>query len=276
MQTQTFVSKPQHTYFDGEGSPTDPPAEKSNSNDDGGGAPNEGGDPKNKSFTQAEVNEMLAKERKRSEERTKKTVEQLEHLKNSKNLSDSEKTTLQAKIDELQTSLMTKEELAKKNEEKLKNMHNKEIEKLTKEKEIWQERFTNSTILRSISDAAHENEAFNPHQVIALLRPMTTLKEKTDADGNPIGIFEPRVKYPDLDKEGKEVTLDLSVPEAVKRMKDTTDKYGNLFKSTAAGGLGMGQGVQGKTGPVDLKSMTPEQYKEYRSRLGLAPSTVRK
>lgn len=257
--------KPFSTFFDGDNPETKPEGEVE---DD----PKllEGGDPK-KSFTQEEVNAILAKDRKKYEEKTKKTVAELENLKKSKSLTENEKSTLQAKIDELNQSLLTKEELAKKEQDKLVSKHKKELETTISERETWKERFTTNEILRSISDEAHANQAFNPSQIIAILKPLTALREVTDEAGAPIGVFEPRVKYPDKDKDGKKVTLDLSVSEAVKRMKETTDVYGNLFRETAAGGLGMGQG-QKPSGPVDFKNIKSfDDYKKSRVQLGLDP-----
>lgn len=262
-----MFSKKFVTFFDGEpATPETPEGADPNANSN----PLEGGDPK-KSFTQDEVNKIIATERKKHEERTKKSVADLETLKKSKSLTDAEKATLQSKIDELQTSLMTKEELAKKEQSKLLNQHKKEVESISGERDTWRDRFTTNEILRTISDAAHANKAFNPNQIIAILRPITTLKEVTTEDGSPTGVFEPRVKYPDTDKEGKKVTLDLTVPEAVKRMKEMTDVYGNLFTETAAGGLGMSGGTAPK-GPVDFKNMSIEQYLKQRESLGLQSS----
>lgn len=255
--------KPFYTFFDGDPVVVDPPV------DDPAPDP-EGGDPK-KSFTQDEVNAMLARERKKVKEQTSKTVTELEQLKKAKGLTETEKATLQIKIDELQTSLMTKEELSKKEQDKIKNQHKKETDILSTDRDTWKDRFTTSQILQSITQAAAEHKAFSPNQIIALLKPMTSLKEVTTEDGTPTGVFQPRVKYPDTDKEGKEVTLDLTVPEAVKRMKETTDKYGNLFTETASGGLGMGAGTAPQ-GKPDFKTMNMEQYKQARvKQLGLNP-----
>ncbi len=227
-----------------------------------------GGDP-NKVFTQAELNSIVATERKKNDEKTKTLVADLERIKTGKSLSDSEKTTLQSKIDELNNTLLTKEELTAKEKKSLETQHRTALDAEVKEKEAWKNRFVTSTILGTISDAANEAKAFNSHQITALLQPITALKEATDAEGNPTGRYVPRVAYPDTDKEGKQVTLDLTVPEAVKRMRETPEKFGNLFKDTAAGGTGTLPGD--KLGvDVDITKMTIDQYMEYRKKVGLA------
>jgi hypothetical protein len=227
-------------------------------------------DDSKKVFTQDEVNSIVAQERKRNEERVKKTVADLERIQKSKSLTESEKNSLQAKIEELNNTLLTKEELTVKERKKLEEQHKKDVDALANERETWKNRYTDSSILRTISDAAMKEDAFSSNQITAILKPLTQLKEETDGEGNPTGKFVPRVAYPDTDKEGKQVTLDLTVPEAVKRMKDTPEVYGNLFKSTAAGGAGaMPSGSS--PGSVDVTKMSADQYMKHRASLGLGP-----
>lgn len=251
-------------YFEGEGGAegnNNPPA------GDGNGTPPGGGDPP-KTFTQDELNNILAAERKRNDEKTKKHIADLEKLQKSKSLTENEKSQLQAKIDELNNTLLTKEELAAKERKKLAEEHSKEVANLTKDRDTWKDRFTTTSILRTIGDAANEEGAFNSNQIVALLQPITQLREETDAEGNPTGKYIPRVAYPDMDKDGKQVTLDLTIPEAVKRMKETPERYGNLFKSTMTGGTGS-MPTNGAPGTADITKMTPEQYFKHRKSLGL-------
>lgn len=270
MLIEKLFTSPFYTYFEGDDSTPKPEGDPSGdpTGVDDVPDPSKGGDPK-KTYTQEEVSEMVLKERKRLEERNKKTLADLESLKKSKNLTNEEKANLQQRIDELTTSMMTKEQLAEKERKKLEKQYETELTKEREEKQAWQNRFVTTSILREISDAAHANEAFNPEIVTAVLQPITSLREKTDEEGNPIGVFEARVKYKDVDKDGKPVTLDLTVAEAVKAMKNTPDKYGSLFKSTATGGIGMG-GSPGRPGEVDPRKMSVDEYfSRGRTQLGL-------
>lgn len=220
-------------------------------------------DPNKKSFTQEELNKILAIERKKTQDQTKKTIGELEALKQSKNLTEAEKKSLETKIEELNAQVTTKEELAKREKDKLTSQHQKEKDALTSERDTWRQRYTNETIDRSIIDAASAAGAISHEQIVALVKPITALKETEEGSG----IYAPRVKMVDTDKSGKPVTLDLTVSEAVKRMKDTPEKYGNLFKDTAAGGLGIS--VSGKSkSQADIKNMTPEEYKKWRKENG--------
>ncbi len=94
----------------------------------------------------------------------------------------------------------------------------------------------------------------------------TRLVEDLDAEGRSTGEFIPKVKFNDTDAEGKPITLDLTAKEAVKRMKELPERFGNLFKSNLSGGLGGSQSVGNK--PLDgerLKNM--DEYRKQREKL---------
>lgn len=223
----------------------------------------------NKTFTQEELNNILSKERRAYEDKTKQTITQLEELKKGKSLSDDDKNKLTKRIESLNDELLTKEQLATKERDKLRKSHEEEKTKIVTERDTWQQRYRTAEISRAISDAATKEDAFDSAQIAALLVPNASLVEELDNEGTVTGNYVPKVKFKDVDKDGKPVTLDLTIPEAVKRMKETPEKFGNLFKSTANGGLGMNPGVANKT-QGDLKNMNPAQWREYRKKSGLA------
>lgn len=214
-------------------------------------------------ISQKKVNAIMAEEKRKHTAVIDKQVKELETLKKSKGLTEQEKTNLTARIEELQNTLLTKEQLTVKEREKIQNEHKQVLEKTTSEREVWKNRFLQSSIVRAITDEAVKAEAFKPSQIVALLEKDTRLSEETDSDGNPTGDFTPKVKMQDVDKDGKPITLDLTVAEALKRMKDRAEDYGNLFKSGVAGGLGASGGKSGKD--VDPSKMTPDQYRAWRN-----------
>lgn len=275
------------TYFEGEGegsTETDPDSGSGEGDGDGGegGAATatkseskssegsvdlfkESGIEKKDTFSQTEVNDIMRKERKKHEERTKRTIKELEELKKTKSMTEQDRAKLQSRIEGLQDELLTKEQLAAKEREKMKNKHTEELKKLQSERDNWANRFTSAEISRAIHDAASAEGAFNGEHIGALLRPNTQLVEDLDNEGKPKGTFTPRVKFQDTGEEGEPLTLDLTVKEAVKRMKETPEKYGYLFKSTASGGVG-GEGSTGKKGEIDPSKMTPDQYRKHREK----------
>ncbi len=217
-------------------------------------------------FTQAELNHILSEEKKKSKTTTEKQIKELETLKKSQTLSENDKKNLEARIDEMKNTLLTKEEIARKEKERLETTYKEQLTKVTQERDTWQNRYTQSTIDGEIVNQASTAEAFSPEDLKALLGPNTRIVELNDEEGKGTNKFVPKVKFNDLDAEGKPITLDMTVEQAVKRMKELP-RYGHLFKSTAAGGLG-GKETQ-TAGSVDTSKMTHEQWLEHRKKKGL-------
>lgn len=219
-----------------------------------------------KTFTQEEVNRFLAAEKRKQQEQNDKTVKELQALKQAKGLTDQEKASLEDRIKALQSEGLTKEQLLQKEKEKIKTELNEQLESSRKETQVWKERFVNQKIVQEINSAASSNGAFDSEQILALLFPKTSVVETLDDEGKPTGEYNPRVKLADVTADGKPTTLDLSVPEAVKLMKGKPDKYGNLFKSTASGGLGLGGTSQSKDPDWAGLVNDPAKYRELRKK----------
>lgn len=212
-------------------------------------------------------NKKLADEKRRAAQANEKTIAELEKIKNQVGMTAKQKDELQTQINELKQQSLSKEELTKQEVDKLRRDHANELKKIKDDAEAWQKRYQVSTIERAIKDAAIEHEAFNPAQIVSILVPNTRLDEVKDDDNKPTGNFIPRVKIEEIGEDGKQIVLDLTVSEVLKKMKNTPDRYGNLFKSGVAGGLGQGGNVSGGSNKkVDVRSMTPEQYMEYRKK----------
>lgn len=217
-----------------------------------------------KKFSQDDLNRFLADERRKLEKQNKQVITQLENLKKNSELTSKQKEELETRIEQLQNSFLTKEELAKKEQEKLAKQYNQEKESLATELTSWKTRYADETVKRSIMDSAVANEAYNPDQIVEILKTKTSLTEDVDEEGKPQGAFTPKVKFKSSDKDGKTITLDLTVPEAIKHMKDTPEKWGNLFKSGVNGGIGATTKPGGKRGLPDFKD--PVAYREWRKK----------
>ena len=146
---------------------------------------------------------------------------------------------------------------------------------------MWEALFRDSTIDRSLQDAAVKHEAFNPAQVVTQLRPWTRVIEVMDEKtGKPTGKYKPVVDMPDVDATTNEqVIMNRSPEEAVKRMKEMPEQWGNLFRSNVVSGIGSSSAtgglMPGQGGKIDVRKLTPTQYREIREKnpelLGLAP-----
>ena len=72
-----------------------------------------------------------------------------------------------------------------------------------------------------------------------------------------------KVKITEKDKDGRTITLDLPVDEAVKKLTEK-DEFANLFKGKGTGGLG-GQNRDGKAPDIEAIARTdPAKYRELR------------
>ena len=217
---------------------------------------------------QDELNVMMAENRRNLTKQNGELVGQLEQLKQNTRLTQEERDELQSRITQLEEQYMTKEELSKRENAKKEKTFQKEIETATKEKESWRNLYASETIDRSLQDAAIEGKALRPSQIVDILRNRTQLVEVMTSDGQPTGRYAPVVKFNDVNDEGKPVILDLSPSETIKRMRELTENYGNLFEGTATSGLGETGGASGsKTQPL-LKEILadPAKYAEWRKK----------
>jgi len=227
--------------------------------------------PPPKTFTQEQLNTLLAQERRNEQVKSQKLIDELNALKAKSNLTDQERSELEQRIADLQSTIGTKEELAKREMDKLKKKYEDENTALKSLSEGWKSRYTDSTINRAITDAAVEHQAFVPSQIVAILKPNARLMEGTDEDGKPNGEYTVMVKFQDVDDKGKKVTLDLSVRDAVKRMREI-EEHQNLFKGDGSGGLGSrnrGTGSSKDQTLADAAKQGPEAYREARKKQGI-------
>lgn len=266
--TQTTVPSPSTT---GDGNQTTPPA-----TGDVTVTTNQDGRPSSElpadKFTdeqQVYIDKVVEKRVAKLKGEQQKTLDQLTQIKRTKDLTEAERGKLQERIDSLESAVMTKEELAAKNKKEADERHQTELQQVTQDRDSWKSRYEVSTIERSILDAASntadDNPAINPRQIVTELRNKTHLVEKTE-DGQSTGEFVPRVKFNGRDSEGKPMTMDLTVSEAVAEMKKMTPEYGNLFKSGLTGGVGSNN-TPGTSSPNAASLKSHEAYMKDRQRI---------
>jgi hypothetical protein len=227
----------------------------------------EGGDPgagtpPAKTFTQEDLNKHLAEDRRKHQAKMADLETKLQQTLQTSQMSDQTRQELETSLADVQNQLLTKDQIAKLEQKKIQDKYESDLKQARERGDTLEKKYTESTIQRSIADAAAVNGAFNPTQVVTLLRGMTKL-----VDDKPI------VEFPDKNVEtGADIVLTLSPADAVKRMKELPDTYGNLFKSNLASGLGANSGA-GSSKPLDVKNLTPEEYRKLRkenpSALGL-------
>lgn len=210
--------------------------------------------PAEKLLTQAQFDKALQERLAREAKKTEALRTQLEQLGEIKAANNEETEKLKAALDKMTSELLTKEQIAAKAKQKAEEELTNKLKQKEVEADQWKSKYTDSTIQRSLVDAAVSNEAFNPEQIVVMLKGQSFL----DEDG-------PRVKLPGKNESGESVELVFTPDEAVKHIKDQTDKYGNLFKSGLNGGIGGANDPGIGSGKVDFS--THEAYMKNRARI---------
>lgn len=217
---------------------------------------------------QAWVNQKLADERRAAKKAGEKLVAQLREAQSKAGLTDSEREAYETQIRDIRSGYTSKEELAKQDKERQKKDYES---KLTKEKERgdkWEKMYKDSTITREITTASMnpKHKAHNPQHIVNELAPKTRLVEDTDEEGKPTGSYIPMVKLASKDKEGKAITLDLTVTDAVKWLSEQ-EEHAPLFESGATGGTGLRNSIKKGNGDSGAMPTDTASYIEKRKKM---------
>jgi chaperonin cofactor prefoldin len=225
--------------------------------------------PTGKVFTQVEVNSILAENKRKLREQNETLVTELETLRSSKNLSQQEIDSLNQRIEGLQNQYMSDKEKAERERKRLLDEHKTAITSTSAERDTWKNRYTGERIQRDLTAAALEAEAFNASQIVDLLIGKAALSEEVGEDGKSTGNLLTTVKITVPDEKGVPKEVVLSPSQAVTKMREMTERYGNLFKSKASGGTG-GNNTGGSTGgTLDVAKLAkdPKAWREHRKEL---------
>ena len=205
-----------------------------------------------KTFTQAEVNKIMAEDKRKHQAQAQKLEAKLNETLTNVKLTNEERTKVEESLEDLRKQFRTKDEQSKIERKALEDKYTNEVTTLKQRAEIAEQKYVDSTISRAIQDAAIVGDAFSPNQVVVLLRPMTKMVGDT-----------PMIDFPDVEADtGNPIVKQMTPTEAVQRMKQLTDIHGNLFKSNVVGGVGAGSATGGTpgSGKVDVKKLTMEQF----------------
>lgn len=221
-----------------------------------------------KVFTQDDVNKFLADDRRKHTQKYEQLESAYRDALENQNLSSEQRGQLEAKLDELQKTFRSKEQQLEHDKRLLEERYSKDVKEQAEKAVLWENKFRQTLIDRTLQDAAVTNDAFNPTQILALLRPMTKIVEKTDDQGKSTGELVPIVDLTDIDTKTGESIITRRTPEdAVKRMRELPDLFGNLFKSNVVSGVGAGRAAGGSNtgdGRVDPRKISMDQYMKLR------------
>lgn len=218
-----------------------------------------------KTFTQAEMDAAIDKRFKKEKESNERLTNELKTFRDREGTSVQEKEAFQTRINELEALTLSKEDLAKKEQERISTAAKKVQDGLTGERDMFKGLYTESQIESALGSAANDPEvkALSPKQVVMLLKSQTRLVQK-DVGGK--AKFEVLVDWTETDKEGVSTQVQIPAKEALKRMKEQPAVWGNLFESDAKGGLG-GNNIQqaGSLNPASYSSF--DAYKKNRTQI---------
>ena len=127
--------------------------------------------PSGESFDQDQVNAILKKDREKHQAQTQRAVEELDLLKSKAQITADERESLETTISQLKNDMLTKEQRMERDKKVSQDKMKNEIDVLTKDRDSWATKYTESTIIRAITDSAANNKAIAPKQIVALLRP---------------------------------------------------------------------------------------------------------
>lgn len=241
-------------YGDDDGAGGTPPAAGGNNPPPAGGTPP--ANPPTKTFTQTDVDTIINKRFAKEKSEKEALIAQLENFKQSAGLSAKEKEDLSKQIEDMQNSLLTKDQQAANEKKNLEKKWSEENKKAKEEADGWKGRFTRTTTIRSLKDAERSVGVQEEGQLVLMFENRTRLEEEKDDEGKPTGEFIAKLKFDAKDEEGKKITFDLPVEEAFVKMREL-GLHKNIFKHEAKPGTGENNGG-GKGGKNSDPSKMPE------------------
>jgi hypothetical protein len=277
MFRSLYLSRPWSSCFEGEDDAAKAAADKAAADKAAADVAAAGG----KTFTQEDLNRFLAEDRRKHQTQLKEQAEKLETVLKNSQLTEQDRKVLQENLEAVKGQLRSAEAAAAKEKQELEQAFQSKLVDSEKKSQIWEGLYRESMIQRSLQDAAVKGDAWQPGQIVALLKPMTKLVACIDPTTNrPNGQHEVQIEMLDTDpKTGQQVVMNRTAEAAVARMKEVPDQYGNLFKSGVVSGIGSSSAtgglMPGQGGKIDVRKLTHEQYLEIRAKhpemLGLAP-----
>ncbi len=221
------------------------------------------------------VQDRLAKDRKKHEEKYNSLKTTYQDLIASETLSKEDQTKLEQSLEDLKRQHRTKEEQAKHEKKQLQDNYEDQLTRYKEDAVRWEAQYKDFVVEKALLDAAIANDAFMPSQILSIVQPWTKLVDVTDENDKPTGKLTPMVDLEDVDADTQKPIITQHTPlGAIERLKELQP---NLFKSNVVSGVGGNSttgGMQpGADGRLDQSQMTTEQwmkaYKEDPTKLGL-------
>jgi len=197
-----------------------------------------------KTYTQDEFDKLSAAQRHSYKKEMEKTASELTKLAEDKRLTQEERDAYAKRVEEVESQYKTEKQLAEEKAKKSETEYKKKLETTEKERDTYKIKYSDTLIDVELTQEAAAADEVIPGQLKKLLRPDTIIVDEI-VDGKATGKQLIKINFDDVDAEGKPTKLVLPVKDAVKRMKETPQRFGNLFKGVGASGVGAGNGKGG-------------------------------
>lgn len=195
---------------------------------DGGG----GADDKPTTFTQEQVNTMLATNKKNLQADLAKKTKALQTAQSDANLTQEEKDALAIRVNDLESLMLTDKELSARDKKAAAKEYKVALEKSTADATKWKGKHDSMMIETAITQAGvlEGQKAVNPNQLVSLFAKDATVVE-TD------GVFSVQVAVSTVGEDGVAKVLTLAPDAAIKEYASRPE-YLNLFEDPSKEGLG--------------------------------------
>lgn len=202
-----------------------------------------------KTYTQEEYDKATAAQRYGYEKEMKKAAKEAQKLADDKRLSDEERAEHAKRAEDLQALYTTEKEQAAQREKKQREAHDKELKDERTKVETYKGKYAKTLIDNELAVVTADEATVGI--IKKILRPDTVLVDELNEEGKPTGEQVVRVNFEDIDQKGKPVKLLISVPDAIKRMRELPEQYGSCFKGSGSSGLGGNNGRGGSGGMIE-------------------------
>lgn len=224
-----------------------------------------------KTFAQEDVDrivqERIKRERTKYSDQISQLVSELETVKSQFNGTKEEQDALQARIEELRSKNMSVEEQANRKVKELETTLQTERDSLSNEVEFFKNMHFNYRVEKELYEAAKANDARVPDQLVALLKHNTKVKQVVGDDGKPLpGMWETKTSIKQTKEDGTEFEVELTPMEAISKLREEPNKWGNQFNSKSSPGVDlMNEGPSGGSSDGLKIDGSFEDYKKSRN-----------
>ncbi len=199
-------------------------------------------------YSQKEVDDMTAAQRYGYKKELEKAADREKKMSEDARLSQEERDAAAKREEELRAQYQTEKETSAQREKKLQEAYKKQLDDANNLVTVYKGKYSETLIKAELATECGKVDEPIPGKLLKTLKPDTVLVDEFGADGKPTGAQVVRVNFEDVDAAGKPVKLVLSVPDAIKRMKELPEQYGIYFKGSGTGGVGGNNGKGGGGG----------------------------